>query len=116
MTISVRDPWSGYQLDVDLRTVAAEMTAREQKKLFKQMGLYISDEDCQRAMDDLEAAILESRAEAAKQILAGEWPVQRPLSTDVLYRFAAAQLPIVMSVCKKPNILIKYEEEKEKKK
>ena len=106
MTISVRDPWSGYQLDVDLRTVAAEMTAREQKKLFKQMGLYISDEDCQRAMDDLEAAI---------QILAGEWPVQRPLSTDVLYRFAAAQLPIVMSVCKKPNILIKYEEEKEKK-
>lgn len=115
MIVSVRDPCSGYQLDVDLRNAAAEMTAREQKKLFKQMGLYISDEDCQRAMDDLAAAIQESRKETADKILAGNRPVPRPLPVEVLKRFADAQLPIVMSVCKKPEMLLKYEEEKEKK-
>ena len=112
MIISVRDPYSGYQLDVDLRNAAETMNAREQRRLFKRMGLYISDEDCQRAMDDLAAAIMESRENAANKILAGEWPVPRPLSTDVLYRFADAQLPIVMSTCKKPEILLKYEKEK----
>lgn len=115
MIISVRDPYSGYQLDVDLRNAAETMNAREQRRLFKRMGLYISEEDCQRAMDDLAATIMESRENAAKQILEGKWPVPRPLPTDVLYRFADAQLPIVMSTCKKPEILLKYEEAKEKK-
>lgn len=115
MIISVRDPYSSYQLDVDLRNVAETMNAKEQRRLFKRMGLYISKKDCQRAMDDLAEAIMESREKAAKQILAGEWPVQRPLPVDVLWRFAGAQQPFVMSVCKKPEILIKYEEAKEKK-
>lgn len=112
MIISVRDPCSSYQLDVDLRYAAAMMTAREQRRLFMLMGLYISDEDCQRAMDDLAAAILESRENAANKILAGEWPVPRPLPVEVLKRFADAQLPFAMSVCKKPEILLKYEKEK----
>lgn len=114
MIISVRDPDSDYRLDVDLRNAAETMNAKEQRKLFKRMGLYISEENCQRAMDDLEAAILESREKAAKQILAGEWPVQRPLSVDILWRFADTQRPDVMSVCKKPKILLKYEKKEKK--
>lgn len=112
MKIRVWDPGSNYYLAVDLHVAVANMNAKEQRRLFKRMGVYITEENCQRAMDDLEAAILESREKAAKQILAGEWPVQRPLSVDILWRFADTQRPDVMSVCKKPEILLKYEKEK----
>lgn len=113
MKIYVREP-PGYELCVDLRGVIANMNAREQTKLFKRLGRYISDEDCQHAMDDLAEAILESRRKAAQQILEGRWPVEKPVSVEVLKRFADAQLPIVLSVCKKPDLLFRYENELKK--
>lgn len=111
MMITVHMPPKGGA-SVDLRVAAATMTAREQKRLFKRIGQYISDEDCQRAMDDLADAILESRARAAQEILEGKWPVEKPVPMAVLQRFYDAQLPIVLSACKKPDILVQYEENK----
>ena len=90
------------------------LSASEQKRLFKRVGQYISDDDCQRVMDDLAEAVTESRERAAQEILAGKWPVIKPIPAEALKRFYDAQLPIVLSVCKKPDILIQYENEKER--
>lgn len=112
MIITVHIPPKG-RVSADLRAAAEHMNAREQRRLFKRLGQYISDEDCQRAMDDLAAAILESRERAAKEILEGKWPVKPPIPLETLKRFCNAQLPIVLSVCKTPDILIQYDAKKE---
>lgn len=113
MTVTVKMPPEG-ELTVDLAVAAEQMTAREQARLFRRLGRYISDEDCQRALDGLATAILESRRRCADQVLAGQWPGRRPIPEEVLERFAKAQLPIVMSVCKKPELLLRHEKEHKK--
>lgn len=87
------------------------MKVPEMKKLFKGLGTWISDDNCQKAMDALAALILDSRAKAADKILMGRWPIEPPISARVLRYFVDAQLPIVLSVCTIPELYFETEKE-----
>lgn len=91
-------------LCVDLMEAAWNMTAAEQQKLFRHIGRDITDQDCQSAMDALAEGIVESRKRAAQEILDGKWPVRPPIPAKVLRRFVDAQMKIVLSVCKIPEL------------
>ena len=105
--VTVRGP-SG-ELCVDLIEAARNMSAAEQQKLFRHIGRNITDQDCQSAMDALAEGVVESRKTAAQEILGGKWPVRPPIPTKVLRRFVDAQLKIVLSVCKIPELYFEDE-------
>lgn len=107
--IKVRTP--GGFIQVDVLEAARTMRAPERKKLFKELGKWISDEDCQRAIDALAKQILDSRARAADEILMGRWPVTPPIPVQALRCFVDAQLSIVLSVCTIPELYFETEKE-----
>lgn len=106
-TVTVR--WPTGTLCADLVEAAQNMTAAQQRKLFRGIGCYITDQDCQSAMDALADAIVESRKRAAQEVLDGKRPIQPPIPVSALRRFVDAQQKIVLSVCTIPKLY--FEEE-----
>ncbi len=106
--ISYRVPGSGMTLDME--QVALHASASQQKKLFRYVAQWITEDDIQRVMDALAEQVKTSRAETAVRIARGEWPVPRPVSRDTLNRFIEAMPEDALGVCKVPTFI---EDEKE---
>ena len=97
-------------MSLDMEQVVLNMTVKEQRKLYRYVAQWITDEDAQRVIDHLAEMVKDSRAEVAVRISRGEWPVKAPLPRATVNRFIDAMPKNILEVCKVPTFI---EDEKE---